>query len=128
MPPIPAKKSSEAVSCGINKYVDVCVGTGHGPWRGTEKQAKADKKNVEHSAENDAWIKAQQEAVDVAERTCPSKCKHKSSEDDPDPVQPWYRPAEVVDSAPESELGKGWRWFARAKVEYQVLFACDGGG
>jgi hypothetical protein len=124
--PIKIKKANEPVECGVNKYVDVCFGTSHGNWHGTENAAKADKKAVEASAENEAWVAAQQEAVAVAERKCPQRrCPNKSSEDDPDPVKPWYRPAEIIESAPESELGKGWRWHAKARVEYQVLFSCD---
>lgn len=126
--PIKTKKASEAVSCGVNKYVDFCFATRHGDWHATENEAKADKKAVEGSAEKDAWIKAQQEAVDVAERQCPRRCPNKSSHDDPDPVKPWYRPAEIIESATESEAGKGWRWHAKARIEYQVLLVCDPAG
>lgn len=126
--PVSTKKATEPVTCGINKYVDVCFGTAHGEWHDTEQKAKANKKAVEGSAENEAWIKAQQEATDVAERECPRRCHNKSSEDDPDPVKPWYRPAEIIESAPESEAAKGWRWHAKAQIEYQVLFVCDPAG
>lgn len=123
--PVKTKKATEAVACGVNKYVDVCFGTDHGKWRGTENEAKADRKHAENSAEHRAWKNAEREAVDIAERECPRKCPNKSWEDSPNPVRPWYRPPEIIESAPESEAGQGWRWHAKARIEYQVLFVCD---
>ena len=128
-PPFPSKKASEPVVCGTNLYRDKSVGTAHGKWRATEKEARNDKQNVERSAENEAWVKAKQEAVAVAERPCPKRtreinCPHKHSHDDPDPCRPFYRPAEITESAPESMAGPRWRWHATATMEWEVLFAC----
>lgn len=126
--PLKTKKASEAVTCGVNKYVDVGFGTAHGKWRATEKAAKADKKDVENAAEHRAWKNAEKEADKVAERKCPRKCRNKSWEDSPNPLTPTYRPPDIIESAPESEVGQGWRWHAKAQIEYLVLFSCDPAG
>src|SRR5688500_10577661 len=95
-PPFPSKKADKPVICGTNLYRDKSVGDAHGNWHATEQEATNDKKNVERSAENDAWVNAKQDAVKVAERKCPRECRHKHSHDHPSPVQPFYRPAEIT--------------------------------
>lgn len=125
MPGQPTKQATEAVGCGVNHYVDVSFGTAHGAWHASEREAQADKRSVEGSAEQDAWVHAQQEAVAVADRECPERCRPKRAQGgDPPPIEPTYRAADVYESAPESESGSGWRWHAKAKMEWEVLFVC----
>ena len=129
-PEFPAKKANKPVTCGTNLYRDESTGSAHGQWHATEQEARADKANVERSAENEAWVKAQQEAVAVADRPCPPRtreqnCSHKHSHDDPDPCRPFYRPAKITESASESMAGPRWRWHATATMEWEVLFSCD---
>ena len=124
--PTPKKKASEPVTCGDNLYEDVAFGeAAHGPWRANENASKADKKGVEATAENNAWNQARKEAKEVAGRDCPHRCRHKRAVGDDGPPEPWYRAAEVYESMPESEVGQGWRWHAKAKMEYQVQFVCS---
>ena len=125
MPITPIKTYNDPVSCYANHYVDKAIGeAAHGPWHATEKEAQADKKNVEASAENNAFIKAQGDAGNVLDRDCPGTCPVKTSDNPPDPPQASYRPADVYESGLESEAGKGWRWHAKATCEWDVLFVC----
>ena len=125
--PVTKKKASDPVGCGDNMYQDVVHGeSAHGPWHTTENAAKADKKNVEATAENNAWNAARKVADEVADRDCPRpRCPHKRSVGDSGPVEPWYRAAEITESATESDAANGWRYHARAKMEFQVQFICE---
>jgi hypothetical protein len=135
------KKYADAVECRVNKYVDVAVGHGYGPWHWRENAiTQADKKAARDAADTAAENSAKAVAADIIKRKCPAQtCPRKNwvDKDSGTPLQPSFQI--LPQNRREGESAAivfdftffgfhirlvGYRWYVDAECEYQVLFEC----